>query len=282
MTLNVTLKDSEGDTIDWGDVSAITPLVTGLTQYFESVIPIDSAAPSVTTDTNVITLTWTADQTAAFSRIQSAAWSLSVTISGTGPLALVAGTIAFTPSTTPGSGTSTSADLAVTVGGTTADLAVTLGGSGGSAASLDPGYLSFYVGGGVEIDPPHVFVAPPAIEGLAPSIPFFGSDWTPLQVISDGELFGIFFDSDLTAASDAHDTVDVDGELVVWDQAGINVLVASFSVSGVNSGTGTDISSKLTQIQVVGGDLSIVDPGIVQSVAGGSYNILLKVFTAWD
>lgn len=288
LTVDVTLTDGDGDPIDWSAVTGVSAVVTGLTSYLDEVIPIAALAPTAVNgggsgNQGVIELAWSADVTADFAAYDSTNWSLAISFGSDGAFAVLAGQISMNPSTTPGSASSSSlANLTVVTDGVTVNLAVTLGGSGGGAASEDPGYVNIYVGGGVEIDTPLVFIAPPPVSGLQPSVPFFLTDMVPLQVIGEGELFGIFFDSDLTVASDTYDTVDVDGELIVWDQAGINVIVANFSVSGVNSGTGTDQSAKLTLTQVIGTDLSIVDPGIIQSAAGGSYNILLRAEAQWD
>jgi hypothetical protein len=287
LTIDVTLLDGDGDPIDWSAVTGVTALVTGLTSYVDEVIPIAALAPDATngggsSNQGVIEVEWSADKTADFAAYESTNWSLSISFGGDGAFAVLAGQISMNPSTTPGSASSSSlANLTVVTDGVTVELAVTLGGSG-AAAPGDPGYVFVYVGGGVEIDTPMVFIVPGRVSGLQPSVPFYGSDMVPLQVIGEGELFDVFFDSNLTAAADAWDTVDLSGELVVWDQAGSNLLLANFSVSGINSGTGTDQSAKLTQIQVIGTDLSIVDPGVVQSAAGGSYNILLRAEVSWD
>ena len=135
VTLDITLTNADNESIPWSDVTSITPIVTGVPPYFTSIIPLEEAVPNVSTSTNVVILEWTANQTALFAGLQSTNWSLSSTISGTGPLTLLAGSIAMTPSTVPGSSNSTTADLSVLVGTATASVAVTVGGGGGGGGS---------------------------------------------------------------------------------------------------------------------------------------------------
>lgn len=288
LTLNITLKDANGDTISWGDADEFIPLVEGLPRWSPTqVVEIASLEPTVDNpEDGVITLAWSTAQTQALSEVASGRWAFSMLFEEEGgPFALVGGSIAMADPTVPGSYTGMTESLTVNIGNLTASVTVTIGGSGGGGSALkDPGFVIVYPSGGIEIDTPAVFIAPQHQDGdgFSSSQPFEGSDWRPLQVIGAGNLFGVFIDSELTADADTFDTVDISGELVVWDQAGTNVLAAAFSMSGVNSGTGSDTSVKVTLTQVIGSDLSVVDPGIVQSVAGGSYNILITAVAEWD
>lgn len=285
-------RDGSGNPISgaFSDTS-IDAVVRGLGPYSDRLQEVDVIAPEIGGgatdggDTYTFTVEWTAEISALFAQYKTVSWAVSFsTVDGSdGPLPGFAGTVQMLDPTTPGASVTTDTELTVVVSNMTVDLAVTIGGAGGGTTLKDPGFIAVYPSGGIEIDTPAVFIAPQQDgDGFSSSQPFEGSDWRPLQVIGAGEIFGAFIDSDLTSDADAFDTVDVSGEIVVWDQAGANVLVAAFSMSGINSGTGSDVSIKVTLIQVVGSDLSVVDPGLIQSAAGGSYNILITAGASWD
>lgn len=123
VVLNVSLTDSLGHAIPWSAVSSPVVVVDVASG------PLDpSLYPAVTSPgTGQWTLNWTAAQTALLAEYSVASWSLSATINGSGPLALLAGSVNFDPSTAPGAGSSLTASLAVQVGTATAAVAVTLG-----------------------------------------------------------------------------------------------------------------------------------------------------------
>ena len=126
VTFDVTLTGAV-----WSDVNTITASVIGIKNGYTAQVQADALIPTITSSTNTITLTWSAAQTAAFVGWHQLAWSLSFEIASAGPYTVASGPITMSPETTPGAYTSTTANLAVTVGGTTVDLAVTLGGGGG-------------------------------------------------------------------------------------------------------------------------------------------------------
>lgn len=126
VTLTVTAKTETGATIPWATLTDPVVVVTnrGAT---------DTAAyPTVTSpESGKWLLTWSTAETAAIGRYPSMPWSLSCTIQGSGPNALVAGSISMAASTQPGTSSSTSASLAVTVGPAEVSVTVTTGGSAG-------------------------------------------------------------------------------------------------------------------------------------------------------
>jgi len=77
------------------------------------------------------------------------------------------------------------------------------------------------------------------------------------------------------------DTVNLNGELTVWDAAGANIMLASFNISGLNDSSNETVLG-LTQQQLIGSDLSIANDNSVVSAAGGSYNVLVQMTAGWD
>lgn len=131
LTFTVTLKDKTGATIPWATVSTATAhvVVRGT--------PIAGATPSLTSPSSgQWQLSWTAAETTAASGYSSLSWYLQASISGFGPLTLVAGSLTMRTPSTPAQATgSTDATLTVTVGDATVTLAVTVGGA--SVASVN-------------------------------------------------------------------------------------------------------------------------------------------------
>lgn len=290
VTLNITLKNADGDTISWSDADEFIPLVEGLPSWSpDHVIGLDSLEPTVANPTDgVITLSWSAAQTQALSTVGSARWAFLMTFEEEGgPYPLVGGSLEMSDPTQPGSSTGTAANLTVNLGNITATLNVTIGGGGGGggAALMDIGNIAvvFTNVTGDSFDEPYVLIAPPhggsEPPGTVRSSPEQATDFTPLQALAAGQEVGVVAFEDLTP--DLWDQVDVFAEVVIWDQAGENVLVAQGGASGITSDS-EPTPVKLSLIQVIGSDLSIVDPGVIQTASGGSYNLLIKSGASWD
>src|ERR1039458_8301318 len=139
LVLNITATDSENNPIPWADLTGWTVQLGG---YAQSQVPTISSPES-----GQLSLQWTAAQTLALSGVAST-WSLSVTISGYGPLTILAGSLQMTSGTQPGSGTNSgSATLAVAVGATTVAVTVYTS-SGGAVALVTAGGGTITIGGG--------------------------------------------------------------------------------------------------------------------------------------
>ena len=124
LTLDVTVTDANGNTIPWSSVTNATAEVVKGTRV------VSTMAPTLTSPSSgVWQLAWTAAQTTTMSQTGALAWNLSATISGTGPLALVAGSIVFNPATQPNTSTAAVANLAVSVGTASATVTVTVTGT---------------------------------------------------------------------------------------------------------------------------------------------------------
>ena len=122
--LNITATDSSNNPIAW---SQLTNFVVAMTNPFREC---SAAEPTITfPNSGQALLSWSATETAAIPD-SSTSWSLSCTISGTGPVALVGGKISVSSSTSPGTGSSTSANLAISVGTNTVTLSVSTGAPG--------------------------------------------------------------------------------------------------------------------------------------------------------
>lgn len=134
LTLNITLKDSNGDIVSWGDADEFVALLEGLPSWSPTqLVEIDSLEPTLANPTSgVITLSWSTAQTQALSQVASGRWAfLMVFEEEGGPFSLVGGSISMGSPTTPGSSTSTTESLTVDIGTLTATLNVTVGGAGG-------------------------------------------------------------------------------------------------------------------------------------------------------
>lgn len=128
--------------------------------------------PTITNpSTGVYVLTWTAAQTAAI--LQSGwalSWSFSITLNGVGPLAVVAGTLAFTPDYVPGSSTSTTATVAVDLGANVVNVTANFGAAGvisfnGRGGEVVPEAGDYSVGevtGAAPLSSPHFTDVPTA------------------------------------------------------------------------------------------------------------------------
>lgn len=124
LLITFTITDEADNPVPWADVTDPSVTIIG---PFQRNTP--AAAPTITSpETGQLLLSWSAAQTPSIS--QQNKWALSVTISGQGPCAVVAGLISMFPDTTAGTSGSTSADLSVLLGTATVAVAVTLGGGG--------------------------------------------------------------------------------------------------------------------------------------------------------
>jgi hypothetical protein len=113
--------------------------------------------------------------------------------------------------------------------------------------------------------------------GSTSHAPIYQSDWLPLQVVNPGDLIEVLVTWNLSGG--LWDTVDLNGTIVVWDQAGLNLFYGTWaypSVSGSGSGTAT-----LTQVQLIGTDLSESSNAITSSF-GGVYNVLINTSASWN
>lgn len=165
VTLNVTATDDVGDLIPWGNL-------TGWTFNAEH-------APSVSSpESGVLVLAWDTDATALIAATGEQYW-LGVTVSGNGPLAVLAGKLAANPPSEPGTGTSSTVPLSVQVGTATVALSIALAGGGGvtqllagAGVDLDPsdgfGVVTITVpgGAGLTLNPTAVMTAPYAAQGF--------------------------------------------------------------------------------------------------------------------
>lgn len=112
--------------------------------------------------------------------------------------------------------------------------------------------------------------------GLVSSSPPEVTDWLPVNLVNPGDVIYV----DLNPGfSGFPDLIDYSGTIVVWDQAGANVLSATFN--GIISTDDGVYPVPLTQVSLIGSDLSVGDAGIT-SAAGGVYNVLLKASCGWD
>jgi hypothetical protein len=113
---------------------------------------------------------------------------------------------------------------------------------------------------------------------LVAHAPEYASDFLPLTALAPGGQLVVSYLC--TFLDDLWADVDLEGSIVAWDQAGDNLLSASFIVNGIVAG---DDVMGLTQIQLIGTDLSIGDDGqSILTAAGGSYNIRIKAYATWD
>lgn len=289
LTLNITLKDENGDTIAWSDPGEFIGFVQGLPTWSPNqLVEVDSLEPTITSpEDNVVTVAWGVDQTQALSQVSSASWAFLMTFSDEGgPFPLLGGSIAMSSPTTPGSSTGTTESLTVNIGNITATVNVTIGGAGGGGATItDIGGVEIVLlnATGDSFDSPGIIVAPSHTDGestgLVRGYPPNATDFTPLQALSPGQEIDVVAFSEL--APSLWDTVDAFVEVVVWDQAGENVLVASGGAGGLTSDS-EPTPMKLSVTQVIGSDLSVVDPGVIQTASGGSYNLLIKGGVEWD
>jgi hypothetical protein len=98
LQFNVTITDSDGNPIDWSNVSDWAILVTD--QYGNT---ISGAIPAVISPSaNVIEASWTPDQTSLLGQTLQARMALSLFVYGNGPYTLASGPIVMTPPTYPG------------------------------------------------------------------------------------------------------------------------------------------------------------------------------------
>lgn len=126
-----------------------------------------------------------------------------------------------------------------------------------------------------------VHVAPGDRDFMTCSIPRTASDWSPLNVINSGETISVLLHADTLSAA-ATDTVDlINARLVIWDLDGSNLMEVTFIVGGFNQASGTS-QPTLTQVQLIGSDLSIQSLNTIQSANGGVYNIYITAEAEWD
>lgn len=137
LLLTVAVTDDNGDPVLWSSVTS--PLVE-MRDYFSN--PNGGTGPVVTSPASgQWLLSWTAIQTSLLGTQRNGSWTLSATIGGIGPLALVAGSISMRPDSVSSSSSSSSADLIVQVGTNKVALSVT---TGGGASSLGGnGFVAF-------------------------------------------------------------------------------------------------------------------------------------------
>ncbi len=130
LTVRATLTDADLVAIDPFELAA--PAVLMLDSAGRT-ITAGTPSSSVTVDGTeaVVSIVWSAAQTAAAVAAGVGRWQLNATVQGDGPFPLCAETVAFKSPGTPGAATSSSADLSVVVNGATVALAVTVGGTGG-------------------------------------------------------------------------------------------------------------------------------------------------------
>lgn len=127
LVLNVSVTNANGNPVAWSQVTALTAYVAGVSDYSPQAVPLPVLLPTVaSTSSGVVTVSWGGNVTQQFDAYADVRWSLSATISGVGPYALLAGSAGMVPSTTPGASTGTTASLEVSVGAATVNLAVRL------------------------------------------------------------------------------------------------------------------------------------------------------------
>lgn len=135
LLMTFALTDAANAPIAWGAVSSPTVVVTDGAGN-----AVAGAVPTVTSPaTGQLLLTWSTTKTTLLGTTAMPRWSLEVTISGNGPLAVTGGRISMVPSTQPGASEFITADLAVSVGTANAAIAVTVAGpsSGGGTGAVD-------------------------------------------------------------------------------------------------------------------------------------------------
>lgn len=123
LLLTVAATDAEGNPIPWADITE--PVVEIENGYG---VAIDALPAISDPETGQWSIQWTADQTETIGQAEQPRWSLSATIQGNGPLALIAGLILMRDSTIPGASQSATADLSVAVGTVSVSVAVTTSG----------------------------------------------------------------------------------------------------------------------------------------------------------
>ena len=131
LLFNISLADSNGNPLPWSDFTSPTVYVGKATAEQTSLEPVVTMPA-----TGQVQLAWSGTQTASIGNSSGLLWSLSATISGTGPLALTAGNLTANPATTPGNSSGSSGNLSVNVGLATVSLSVTVGGGGGSSSGV--------------------------------------------------------------------------------------------------------------------------------------------------
>lgn len=131
LLFDISLADSNGNPLPWSDFTSPTVYVGKATAEQTSLEPVVTMPA-----TGQVQLAWSGTQTASIGNSSGLLWSLSATISGTGPLALTAGNLTANPATTPGNSSGSSGNLSVNVGLATVSLSVTVGGGGGSSSGV--------------------------------------------------------------------------------------------------------------------------------------------------
>lgn len=105
------------------------------------------------------------------------------------------------------------------------------------------------------------------------------TDSMPLWAIPASGSFTFPFQYNLAAG--LWDTVDITGLIVVWDQAGQNLMACAFTYTGEGNSDSGDLT--LTVFQTIGTDLSLSENSeSIVSAAGGSYNVLVKCNGVWN
>jgi hypothetical protein len=125
-------------------------------------------------------------------------------------------------------------------------------------------------------------VSAPATNNSTNSVSQFGgymSDWLPLNTVNAADNLQVSVDQQLAAG--LFDTVDINGTVLVWDVLGANLFEGSFSVTGLSSTSGVVVAA-ITQLQVIGSDLSLTGGNTIVSAAGGVYNVLINTNAGWS
>lgn len=160
---------------------------------------------------------------------------------------------------------------------------MTYGPGNAGGAGIDMGYVSLTARNfSQDLIYATTLVCPSHASGqgsLVASEPSTVSDWLPLNVVNPGDAIQVDLSSFLI--EDLWDTVDLSGTMLVWDLAAENLILCDFNATGVVAESSISPMG-LSQVQLIGDDLSIQDGGQVISEGGGIYNILLNCIAGWD
>lgn len=141
LVVDATFTDANNNPIPWADITNATVVVN------RRLTPRSDMTPTITSpQSGQWSIEWTATQMAALYALSPCDWVLSCEVSGAGPFALLAGTLAAGDPTTPGSATTSTASLSVAVGTSTATVSVQMGGVAG-VTTLSAADSTITVGG---------------------------------------------------------------------------------------------------------------------------------------
>ena len=123
--------------------------------------------------------------------------------------------------------------------------------------------------------------------GLVSNASPTGYSMSPLATLNPGTSIQVYLSPHFTllatgnSATPNWDYVDANGTLVIWDATGDNLLSAYWSFNVIQSDT-ANFTVDLTQQNLIGTDLSLVNNNQIMTTAGGIYNISIQANCSWD